>query len=148
MIEFLANYGYWGLFVGAFLAGSILPFSSEILLSGLLVAGANPILCLISATAGNTLGGMTCYWLGKMGKMDLLERRFGIKEEKVKMWSDRLRNKGAILGILGFLPFIGEIIEVALGYLRSNAWFVCLFIAIGKGLRYFAWMMAHIYFAG
>lgn len=148
MVEFLADYGYWGLFIGAFLAGSILPFSSEILLSGLLLAGANPTLCLVAATAGNTLGGMTCYWLGKLGKMDLLERRFGIKKEKVELWSDRLRNKGAALAILGFLPFVGEIIEVALGYLRSNAWFVLLFIAIGKGLRYFVWMMAHIYFAG
>ena len=110
MVEFLADYGYWGLFIGAFLAGSILPFSSEILLSGLLLAGANPPLCLVAATAGNTLGGMTCYWLGKLGKMDLLERRFGIKKEKVELWSDRLRNKGAALAILGFLPFVGEII--------------------------------------
>ncbi len=147
MVDFLANYGYWGLFLGALLAGSILPFSSEILLSGLLLAGANPVLCLVSATAGNTLGGMTCFWLGKLGKMDLLERRFGIKEEKVKLWSDKLRNKGAVLAVLGFLPFVGEVIEVALGYLRSNGWLVCLFIAVGKGLRYFAWLMAHIYIA-
>lgn len=148
MVDFLANYGYWGLFLGALLAGSILPFSSELLLSGLLLTGANPVLCLISATAGNTLGGMTCYWLGKLGKMDLLERRFGIKEEKVKIWSERLRHKGAVLAVLGFLPFVGEVIEVALGYLRSNAWLVCLFICVGKGLRYFAWMMAHIYMVG
>ncbi len=148
MVEFLANYGYWGLFIGALLAGSILPFSSEVLLSGLLIAGANPIICLVSATAGNTIGGMTCYWLGKQGKMDLLERKFGIKEEKVVHWSEKLKNKGAFLGVLGFLPIVGEVIEVALGYLRSNAWLVCLFIALGKGLRYFVWMMLHIYIAG
>ena len=72
MVDFLANYGYWGLFLGALLAGSILPFSSEILLSGLLLAGANPVLCLVSATAGNTLGGMTCFWLGKLGNFYML----------------------------------------------------------------------------
>lgn len=148
MIDFLANYGYWGLFIVALLAGSILPFSSEVLLSGLLIAGANPILCLISATAGNTMGGMTCYWLGKQGKMDLLERRFGIKEEKVLEWSQKLKNKGAVLAALGFLPVVGEVIEVALGYLRSNAWLVCLFMTIGKGLRYFAWMTAHNFIVG
>ena len=73
---------------------------------------------------------------------------FGGKEEKVKIWSERLRHKGAVLAVLGFLPFVGEVIEVALGYLRSNAWLVCLFICVGKGLRYFAWMMAHIYMVG
>lgn len=148
MIDFLINYGYWGLFLVAFLAGSILPFSSEVAFSGLLMTGADPLQCLIAATLGNTLGGMTCYWLGRQGKMDLLERKFGIKEEKVLYWSEKLRNKGTIFAFFGFVPIIGSIIIVSLGYLRSNPWLVCLFMVTGKTFRYFAWMTAHNYIIG
>lgn len=143
MTDFLINYGYWGLFIVAFLAGSILPGSSEVVLSGLLVSGADPIQCLIAGTVGNTLGGMTCYWLGRLGKVDLLERKFGIKKEKVLYWSEKLRHKGTIFAFFGFVPIIGSVIVVSLGYLRSNPWLVCLFMVIGKFTRYFVWMTAH-----
>lgn len=148
MVDFFINYGYWGLFFVAFLAGSILPFSSEVVLSALLVAGSDPLQCLIAATAGNVLGGMTCYWLGRQGKMDLLERRFGIKREKVLHWSEKLRHKGTIFAFFAFVPIIGSVIVVSLGYLRSNPWLVCLFMLLGKSLRYFAWMTAHNYIIG
>lgn len=148
MTDFLINYGYWGLFLVAFLAGSILPFCSEVVFSGLLVSGADPLQCLIAATIGNVLGGMTCYWLGRLGKMDLLERKFNVKEEKVLQWSEKLRHKGAIFAFFGFVPIIGSIIVVSLGYLRSNPWLVVLFMLLGKSLRYYGWMAAHNYVLG
>lgn len=148
LVNFLVDYGYWGMFLMAFLAGSIIPFSSEAVLSGLLVAGASPLQCLIAATLGNVLGGMTCYWFGRMGKMDLLERRFNIKQEKVMLWSEKLRHKGSIFAFFAFVPIIGSVIVVTLGYLRSNPWLVCLFMIMGKFCRYFIWMTAHNYIVG
>ena len=58
--------GYFGLFVATFLAATILPFSSEIVLVSLIAAGFDPIHCFIIATLGNTLGGMTSYGLAAM----------------------------------------------------------------------------------
>ena len=43
MIEFLESYGFLGLFTGSFLAATIVPFSSDVLIIGVLVAGMNPL---------------------------------------------------------------------------------------------------------
>ena len=66
----LSEWGYIGLFLSAFLSGSIIPLSSEVVLGILLVAGFHPWGCLLTATAGNWLGGVTCYYIGHLGRMD------------------------------------------------------------------------------
>ena len=33
ILQFLIDWGYWGLFLGSFIAGSVLPFSSEAVLA-------------------------------------------------------------------------------------------------------------------
>ena len=53
--DMLISYGPWGMFISAFLAGSILPFSSEAVMVALLAVGANPWLLLLTASAGNIL---------------------------------------------------------------------------------------------
>lgn len=63
-MEFLLEWGYLGLFMGSFLAATVLPFSSEILVTGLLLAGANPVYIFLSATLGNWLGSLTSYYIG------------------------------------------------------------------------------------
>ena len=70
-MEFLIEYGYIGVFIASFLAATILPFSSEVVLTGVLLAGAAYAPCMLSATLGNFLGGMSCYWLGMLGKSRL-----------------------------------------------------------------------------
>ena len=52
MVEFLAEYGLIGLFVGSFLAATVVPFSADVLLVGMLVAGANPLATIVVATSG------------------------------------------------------------------------------------------------
>ena len=56
--QILIDWGYPGLFISALLAGSIVPFSSEIVLLGLVKLGLDPTLCLISASLGNTAGAL------------------------------------------------------------------------------------------
>ena len=73
-LQFLLDYGYIGMFLASFLAGSILPFSSEALLVAFVQMGLNPVLTVLSATLGNTAGSMTCYWIGHLGKMEYVER--------------------------------------------------------------------------
>ena len=68
--QILADWGYWGLFFSAFIAGSILPFSSEAVMIVLVHMGLDPVLCVAAASLGNTLGGMSCYWIGTLGKSE------------------------------------------------------------------------------
>ena len=73
-MEFLIDYGYIGVFIAAFLAATVLPFSSEVVLTGVLLAGSSYWPCMIAATLGNFLGGMSCYWLGMLGKIEWIEK--------------------------------------------------------------------------
>ncbi|MCB9018337.1 MAG: YqaA family protein [Paludibacteraceae bacterium] len=142
-MENFATYGYFGLFLASFLAATILPLSSEVVLSSLLVAGLDPAGCLFSAAIGNTLGGLTCYWIGLLGKTEWMEKYLKIKYEKmekVKAWA---QGKGSILAALTFLPVVGDLIAVALGFLRSNVWLVLAFMFVGKTIRYIVWMQLH-----
>ncbi|MCQ2217736.1 MAG: DedA family protein [Paludibacteraceae bacterium] len=141
-LEFLETFGIVGLFIASFLAATVLPFSSEVVFAGVLATGCNPLGCLISAAIGNTLGGLTCYWIGRMGKTEWIEKYLKIKYEKIKKMERWAHDKGSILAALTFLPGIGDVIAVALGYLRCNVWLVALFMFIGKTLRYIIWMKA------
>jgi membrane protein YqaA with SNARE-associated domain len=142
-MEEFATYGYFGLFLASFLAATILPLSSEIVLSILLSCGLNPAVCLACASIGNTLGGMTCYWIGLLGKIEWMEKYLKIKYEKVEKIHHWMQNKGSILALLTFLPVIGDVIAVALGFMRSNIWYVLFFMFIGKTIRYIIWMEMH-----
>lgn len=73
LIQFLIDWGYWGMFISAFLAGTILPFSSEAVLLACIGLGLDPIASTLSTTAGNALGGLTCYGIGHLGKWNGLK---------------------------------------------------------------------------
>lgn len=137
--EFLAEWGYWGLFIAAFVAGSIVPFSSELVLTALVEMGADPAVCILSASVGNALGGMFCYWLGYIGNLEKIERWLKIDQMKMHRFSSFVQRRGAWIGIFGFLPWAGEVILVLLGLMRTNVWTTSLFVFIGKLLRYIVW---------
>jgi membrane protein YqaA with SNARE-associated domain len=139
MLEF-AEYGYIGLFLASFLAATILPFSSEVVLSALLYAGLDAWTCIYVATAGNWLGGLTGYLLGRLGKYEWLEKYFRIKKEKLEQFSQKWQKKGAWLAFFAFLPFIGDFLAVVVGFLRCRFWSVAVLMLIGKYLRYIVWM--------
>lgn len=139
-MEGLVEWGYLGLFIATFLAGSILPFSSELVLSGLLAAGSNSIGCIIAATAGNFLGGMTCYWIGHFGKPEWIKKYLKVDENKLQKVLNFLHGKGAFMAFFTFVPVVGDLLAVGLGYMRANVWITAISMLIGKCLRYIAWM--------
>jgi membrane protein YqaA with SNARE-associated domain len=139
-METLVEWGYIGLFIATFLAGSILPFSSEIVLSGLLATGANSTGCIIAATAGNFLGGMTCYWIGHLGKIEWIEKYLKVKEDKLQKAIGFLHGKGAFMAFFTFIPFVGDLLAVGLGYMRANIWITSISMLLGKLIRYILWM--------
>lgn len=136
MLDGLAEYGLWGLLVASFLAATVLPFSSEVVLAALIAAGVDVTQCIIFATIGNAAGGATCYYLGRLGKMDWLERWFKIKPDKIHKMQNWLQSKGAFMGFFSFVPAVGDVILVALGFMRANTTITLTTMTIGKLLRY------------
>lgn len=141
MLESFADWGYFGLFLAAFLAATVLPLSSEIVFTAVVwKLHLDPWVCVGVATVGNTLGGMSCYWLGYLGKMEWIEKYLRIKQEKVDKWVDKLHKQGDWIAFFSFTPGIGDFIAVACGFLRCNVWIVAISMFMGKFIRYIVWM--------
>ena len=134
--EFLIDWGYWGLFLSALIAGSVLPFSSEAVMVVLAGMGLDPVGCVVAAALGNTLGGMTCYWMGQLGNMEWIEKYFHVKKEKMDRAEKFVHGRGAWMAFFAFIPILGSAISIVLGMMRANIWIVILAMTIGKILRY------------
>lgn len=134
-IEF-TDWGYLGMFLAGLLAGTVVPFSSEVVLVGLIVLGFDSILLLIVASIGNWIGGMTTYWVGLQGKTDWLEKYFGVSKEKLMNFQDRLNKWGSYWALLSWVPIAGNLITAALGFFRVPIIPVSIFMMIGKVARY------------
>lgn len=135
-IDILIQYGYWGMFVAAFIAGSVFPFSSEAVMAGLQLAGLSPLPLLIWGTAGNVAGSMFNYGIGRLGRMEWIEKYLHVKREKVERTQQWMASKGAWMGVLCFLPVLGSVIAVTLGFMRANPLISLISITIGKLIRY------------
>ena len=131
-MELLAEYGVWGLFLASFLA-----LASEIVLVAVVAAGADPWAALWAAAAGNTLGGMTSYFLGYFFEIKKVCRWMKIPPEKLDRMYPYAHRYGFLLGFLGFMPVIGDVVMIALGSLRCSWIGTLLTSAAGKTLRYY-----------
>lgn len=142
LIQLLIDWGYIGLFISALLAGSIIPFSSELVMIALVKVGLSPIICVFAATLGNTLGGMTCYYMGRLGRIDWIEKYFKVKRDKINRMQSFLQGRGSLMAFFAFLPFVGEAIAIALGFMRSNLLLTSTSMFVGKLVRYVTMLWA------
>ncbi len=131
--------GYWGLFFASFLAATVVPFSSEALLVGMIAGNYNVYMCLTLATLGNWLGGMSSYGLGWVGKTEWIEKYLRIKKDKIEKTRKFVAGKELWISLFCWLPGIGDVIAVILGLLKVNVWLVCLGMFFGKLIRYIVW---------
>lgn len=136
IIDLLINYGYWGMLLAAFLAGSFFPFSSEAVMVGLQTAGLDPWLLVVYGTIGNVVGGMFNYGVGRMGKLEWIEKYLHVKKKDLDRAERFMAGHGAWMGFFAFLPLLGSAITIALGLMRANIPISILSITIGKFLRY------------
>ncbi|MBK5719687.1 DedA family protein [Dysgonomonas sp. Marseille-P4677] len=136
MLDGFVEYGYIGLFLASFLAATILPFGSEFVFAGLLAMGMNAWSCVIIASVGNWLGGMTNYYLGRLGKIEWIEKYLKVDKAKIERMQHWLEGKGAIMAFFSFMPVVGDIIALALGYMRANIYIVNICMFAGKFIRY------------
>lgn len=136
IIDFLVNWGYWGMLVAAFLAGSFFPFSSEVVMTGLQAAGLDPFSLVVYGSIGNVLGSLFNYGVGRMGKMEWIEKYLHVKKESLDKAERFMAGRGAWMGFFAFIPILGSAITIVLGLTRANFFISLLSITIGKVLRY------------
>jgi len=147
--DFLLNYGYWGMLIAAFLAGSFFPFSSEAVMLGLYAAGLKTEELIIYGTIGNVLGSLFNYGVGRLGRLDWIERYLHVKKESLDRAQRFMAGRGAWMGFFAFLPIIGSAITICLGLMRSNLFISTISITLGKLLRYIILMYSvGLLFAG
>ena len=141
MAEFFADYGLWGLFMGSLLAATVVPFSADVLLVGMLIAGIHPPLpVIVVATLGNWLGGITSYGVGRVGKWEWIEKLRVSRESLVKQKA-RVDQYGAPIALLSWLPFVGDVFAVALGFYRVKFVPSAIYMLIGKAARFVCWYL-------
>lgn len=139
-MDILISYGYIGVFIASFLAATVLPFSSEVVLTGVLLAGGSYWPCMVAATLGNTLGGMTCYALGRLGKIEWIKKYLRLDITRLQRVQHWIEGCGSWTAFFVFTPGVGDFIAVALGFLRARIGPVIFWMLIGKALRYWVWM--------
>ena len=144
-MESFVEWGYIGLFLASFLAATVLPFSSEIVLSLLISNQYNFTLCVALATFGNWLGGMSSYGIGRLGKLHLIEKIFGIKIEKINKTKSIIDSWGSIISFFCWLPIIGDPLAVGLGFFRINPISVATWMFLGKLMRYLIWAAVTVF---
>ncbi len=142
-IQLLVSYGSLGMFISAFLAGSVLPFSSELVMVGLLAAGAPPAEILFWGTLGNTLGSLFNYSIGRLGREEWISRWAKVSPEKLEKGKRWVRSYGAWAGLIAWIPILGSVITVAMGFLRVKLVYAVAAMATGKFVRY--WILLRVY---
>lgn len=146
-MNLFGDWGYVGLFLGCFFAATIFPFSSDALFVTSLGLGGSATLTLLWATLGNWLGSLTTYWIGYTGKWEWIEKWFKVKPETLEKQKAKVDKYGSLLALLTWLPFIGDVFAIALGFYRTKFWSTALFMLIGKFLRFLIITIVFIYFA-
>ena len=127
---------YWLLFFQSFLAATLVPFSSEAVLAAMIYNDFNPVYCLVAASAGNWLGGMSSYGLGYLGKLEHIEKWLRIKYKKLLHWQEKIQKYGSYLALITWLPFVGDIIAVGLGFFKVRWLPVAVLSLVARVLRY------------
>ena len=130
---------YLSLFIISFLAATILPFSSELTLAGL-IASSNydNLLLLIVASFGNVLGSIVNWALGFYSRNLTTKKWFPFEETQIEKSSIWFRKFGKWSLLFAWVPIVGDPLTLVAGMLRVKFIDFIILVAIGKVSRYFA----------
>lgn len=127
---------YLSLFLTSFLAATLLPAYSEVLLGGLVTQGYAPFLLWFWATLGNTLGSVVNGVIGRQIERFKHKRWFPVKEGHLTAAQERFNKYGQWSLLLAWLPVGGDPLTVIGGIMRVPWLNFVVLVAIGKGVRY------------
>lgn len=137
MITALA--AYLALFLAAFLAATIVPAQSEAVLVGLILADKQPLLLLLLvATAGNVLGSVVNWLLGRFIEHFRDRPWFPVSPDKLARAEAWYRRFGVWSLLLSWVPIIGDPLTVVAGVLRTPFLTFLALVTLAKAGRYIA----------
>ncbi len=136
MESLVLDFGYPGLFLMGFLAATLLPLGSEAAVVFAVVSGFNPVFILVAATAGNFLGALANFGVGKWGRRFLFSKFIRLKPHQLDRAEATLGKWGAPILFFAWVPVIGDPITVAAGMLNVNLFAFSFWVFTGKALRY------------
>lgn len=142
-----ANYGYLGLFAGSFLSALFIPLGADILFVALLANGFNPWICLAIASTGGWLGGLVIYAIGYAGNAKRIRKLFHVKESQLIKQKTRIDKYGSWLALFVWVPVLGDISNVALGFYRTNQTRTFILMFIGRMCRFLLWTILYLIYA-
>ena len=130
---------YLSLFIISFLAATILPFSSELTLAGLMATSSyDNLFLLIIASLGNVLGSVVNWILGFYSRKLSKKKWFPFKDEQIERSSKWFNKFGRWSLLFVWVPIIGDPLTLAAGLLRVKFIEFLILVTIGKVSRYLA----------
>lgn len=128
---------YFGLFIAAFGAATLLPMQSEAVLVGMLLSGRYVVATLLLvATFGNVLGSLVNWLLGRSVERLRHKRWFPVSEAKLEKAQKFYLRYGRWTLLLSWVPIIGDPLTMVAGVMREPWWSFLLIVTFAKGLRY------------
>ncbi len=128
---------YLSLFVISFLAATILPLSSELMLAGLITtSNYDSLLLLIVASFGNVLGSVFNWVLGFYSRNLTIKKWFPFKDEQIERPSKWFNKFGRWSLLFAWVPIIGDPLTLVAGLLRVKFLEFLILVMIGKISRY------------
>lgn len=135
-MENLSELGYLGLFVAAFLAATILPLSSEVVLTTLLAHELSPTTLVAVATVGNVMGSVVNYALGYWASLEVVKKWLKMSEKEFMQAEQRFVKYGLFSLLFAWVPLIGDPLTVIAGILRIRLLWFLILVTAGKLSRY------------
>ena len=128
---------YLSLFFISFLAATVLPFSSELTLAGLIsTSNYDNLLLLVVASFGNVLGSVVNWALGFYSRNLTTKKWFPFKETQIEKSSIWFRKFGKWSLLFAWVPVLGDPLTLVAGILRVKFIDFIILVAIGKVSRY------------
>ena len=128
---------YLSLFGISFLAATILPFSSELSLAGLIsTSNFNNSLLLIAASLGNILGSVVNWFIGFYSRNFTSKKWFPFNEIQITTSSKWFEKFGKWSLLFAWVPILGDPLTLVAGLLRVKFLDFIILVAIGKVSRY------------
>jgi len=128
---------YLSLFSISFLAATVLPFSSELTLAGLIsTSNYDNLLLLVFASFGNVLGSVFNWGLGFYARNLTIKKWFPFKETQIERSSKWFSKFGKWSLLFAWVPIVGDPLTFVAGLLRVRFFDFIILVAIGKVSRY------------
>ncbi len=128
---------YGGLFLSAFLSATLLPGSSEALLTGLVVSGRGaPLLLLAAAVMGNVLGSLVNWICGRFLAAFRDRKWFPVSPRRYAQAAGWFERYGVWSLLFAWAPVVGDPLTVIAGAFRVGFLPFLLLVTIGKLVRY------------